>query len=243
MEQHTGGKIWCESEGEGQGCTFVIDLPALDASQMPSEEARWMHSTEMVPRSPRSSVTPVQMSPRSGLASPEPHFVSRTASKDINSQRGMLPALARPLAHPLPQGMHVLVVDDSDMNRKVSGVCCPAWKPGSCLTSRRPTSHKFSLTRAQMVARLLQREGHTVSEAVDGVVAVSMVSRTLLDRASAKPINASAALERSDSKEGGESSSKRSAPGLTPFDVVLMDGNMPRWVPLYSPYSPYIAPI
>ena len=34
-----------------------------------------------------------------------------------------------------------------------------------------------------MVTRLLKREGHTVAEAADGVAAVSMVSRTLIDRA------------------------------------------------------------
>ena len=181
-----------------------------------------------------------------------------------------------------------------------------------------------------MVARLLRRAGHTVSEAVDGVAAVSMVSRTLIDRTTAvdraarwvscvmdgwtrldhpykphlttdraarcagerrcpawtlpatciqsllltlrrftthhppppthhtphtthhtphtthhtqhtthqaPPRSAMDALHRSSSSQCDEASVAR---GLKPFDVVLMDGNMPRCAYLASIY---IAPI
>ena len=85
-----------------------------------------------------------------------------------------------------------------------------------------------------MVARLLTREGHTVTEAVDGVVAVSMVSRTLIDRT---PTPEGAAPSAAP---GGTRASHKAGP--VHFDAVLMDGNMPR-CPYLAPIQPPISPL
>ena len=88
-----------------------------------------------------------------------------------------------------------------------------------------------------MVARLLTREGHTVTEAVDGVVAVSMVSRTLIDRT---PTPEGAAPSAAP---GGTRASHKAGP--VHFDAVLMDGNMPRCpylAPIQPPFSPLCIP-
>ena len=75
-----------------------------------------------------------------------------------------------------------------------------------------------------MVARLLRREGHTVTEADDGVAAVSMVSRTLLRRVTAALLDD----EHPADDEKASNNKKDAWPML--FDAVLMDGNMPKCV-------------
>ena len=87
----------------------------------------------------------------------------------------------------------------------------------------------------QMVARLLRRAGHTVSEAKDGVVAVSMVSRTLVDRTTTEAAAAAAAaaalleapVDYDDAARAGNDDNSFRRVNLEPFDVILMDGNMP----------------
>ena len=150
MEQHKGGKIWCESKGEGHGCTFTIELPALDAGGLTPEEARGGRrpsisgaqgfSPLMSPAlSPRGSVLArhdgSQVGPcpcpfvrpgnawwRSHPGTPT-HLSTRhrpqTARRVTSAQ---LLAAAGANADTLPPGLHVLVVDDSETNRKVSAL-------------------------------------------------------------------------------------------------------------------------
>ena len=98
-----------------------------------------------------------------------------------------------------------------------------------------------------MVSRLLTREGHDVYEAVDGVAAVSMVSRTLLARdAAGVPCAAAAAaavatggagvgpgvcsvvVEELETDADANDAGGGGGGKMAPYDVILMDGNMPR---------------
>jgi len=150
VEQHDGGKIWCESAGEGHGCTFHVVFPVLDAAKLPPEEVRWMggapHDRGPFAASPRCSVTPrenlvtdLMSSSLAADASLEKAQVLVSAQGSGQGQALLLRALSPPLlaseaasrrqskalgsphttAPALPPNMHVLVVDDSEMNRKV----------------------------------------------------------------------------------------------------------------------------
>jgi CheY-like chemotaxis protein len=213
VAQHTGGRIWCESKGEGHGCTFVIELPAVDVAKLSPEEARWVNATG----NPRASVfnsvvnTPVPSGKFNSLVdsslpsergsrslraaastaavesnAPVTHVLSPHAQV-VGEASAVLAARAGAGSPPLctlPPNLHVLVVDDSDMNRKVN-------TPGTCAGYRpahhAPARHLAPPPCRQMVTRLLKREGHSVAEAADGVAAVSMVSRTLRGPARVTP--------------------------------------------------------
>jgi len=153
VEQHDGGRIWCESAGEGHGCTFHVVFPVLDAAKLPPEEVRWMggapHDRGTFAASPRCSVTPREnlvtdlmsssLAPDASLEKaqvslpaqgqgPGQALVMRTLSPlsplgtSRDASRRQSKALGSPhtTAPTLPPNMHVLVVDDSEMNRKVS---------------------------------------------------------------------------------------------------------------------------
>ena len=134
VTQHKGGRIWCESQGEGHGCTFIIELPVLDVLQLPPEEIRWMNNAVNNPRA--NSVGSVGSIANSPTGSPRGLTPECGQGEGVASNPArMADAVAAALADPaqtapaclLPAGLHVLVVDDSDMNRKVSGgKRCPA---------------------------------------------------------------------------------------------------------------------
>ena len=50
VEQHSGGKIWCESAGEGHGCTFFIELPVTEAVMVDRglQRENWQRGTVLL---------------------------------------------------------------------------------------------------------------------------------------------------------------------------------------------------
>ena len=165
---HENAKIWAESEGEGKGCTFFVQLPLLNANLQPSRA---------LPNSPYLSRMPsiergCNMNEEIQETTP---FIRRLSSvRDLEEQIEVGPRKMS-LNRILVQNtiIHILVVDDSAANRK-------------------------------MVARMLKLDKYAVTEACDGLDAVSLVTRTFLDR---------------DCNEEDKPAK---------FDVVLMDSIMPR---------------
>ena len=132
VTQHNGGRIWCESKGEGTGCAFLVELPVVDVAQLPPEEARWVRkgcnpwasALNSVANSPaHSSKSPRSLrSPRLPAPVGADSAATPTHAKVLDEVSAALAATTSqaPLLCTLPKNLHVLVVDDSDMNRKVS---------------------------------------------------------------------------------------------------------------------------
>ena len=155
VEQHVGGKIWCESAGEGHGCIFFVEMPVLDRSRLPPEMARWLgsvpsFSTLLGPTGPQRPPPTPLLHGAPGTHPPTPAAPAAPDASVVQAtplgrqpEPPSLRGASLSLRHPLPPRLHVLVVDDSDMNRKVrpfNPPVCQATPTSPSGTSHMPTS-------------------------------------------------------------------------------------------------------
>ena len=131
VEMHAGAKIWAESEGEGHGCTFFVEIPTVkmnvvvadvDGSQDADVEAELEEVPSAQAPAPaagpvaRGAVTDLLLLPREsrrGDLVGSAHPLSRLQSA--------AEIVAGPSGDPEVEVFRpcVLVVDDSPLNRRV----------------------------------------------------------------------------------------------------------------------------
>ena len=115
--QHTRGKIWAESAGEGHGCTFFVQLPTvvLDAGVAAAQ-------LEDAERLPRGASISSLASPRIKSIRNAEYAVQQAAALQRAVEQGDGPAAgAEPLAGISEEVFNplILVVDDSPLNRRM----------------------------------------------------------------------------------------------------------------------------
>ena len=115
---HEGAKIWCESEGEGHGCTFFVEIPTVKMDiaidQNDADMDRVAESAEKGEAGPvaTGAVTDMLLQPR----------VARRTDPAPARCRSPAPSLASGPSNNLDEEVFrpcVLVVDDSMTNRRV----------------------------------------------------------------------------------------------------------------------------
>jgi len=132
VDQHDGGKIWCESAGEGHGCTFLVEVPTVKLDDavvalQSEEEAEEDHRREAAVMLNRVSVSSIRKVSSLGLGQRldgARSYSMRLNAADVGKDdMALVPAPA-----PAPAATAtavaefkplILVVDDSAMNRRM----------------------------------------------------------------------------------------------------------------------------
>ena len=230
VELHKNGKIWAESEGEGKGSTFFVQV-ALH-SKAPVNTSSLTRSGSISARFPTNQVEIVINSstmaaePRLSLA-----IVANQQSQDEpeGKQSELLPPSQAPVVEIAAWKPTILVVDDSAMNRKMlvrmliaKGFACREAEDGmaglselSCMNFRKACSNSGSGSNLR-----------DASPTASLPVKAHMPAGSSPKMTTAKRDSVIAAMSRY--KQSVAESLDFHPPQYFKVDAVLIDSNMPR---------------
>ena len=211
MQLHKNAKIWVESEGEGLGCTFFVQLPLHSQHYVQP-----VHSFSSSDHSIRGSFTVQPPTQQTELLI--------TASRIVDADTDISEWKQSELSYrkiPTIGGLLQSIVEDN------------AWKPTILVVDDSEMSRK-------MLVRMLLSKGFACCEAEDGLEALSEMTRIIL-RSTApligivSPLLNSILPDRTLPSVGSSSNIAGILPSdsskvkqLFAIDAVLMDFNMPR---------------
>lgn len=86
-----GGKVWAESQGPGQGSTFIVSLPGMSEKQIAAAQAAGEPTEEMVPAKPGTSGT----APAPAASTPVPSVPTTTPTPPAPPKAPLTPPAKR----------------------------------------------------------------------------------------------------------------------------------------------------
>ena len=157
MELHKYGKIWAESEGEGKGCTFFVQLPLHSHHyEVPVESTRMEHPPTRIDTQPIISPQPIPLATIvEDTWKPVVLVVDDSAmNRKVHKSKVLSPPLP-PLA---------------SLSFRMSLYFALTHQYSLC-------THNLSPSICQMLVRMLISKGFACHEAEDGMEALSEISR------------------------------------------------------------------
>jgi DNA-binding response OmpR family regulator len=215
---HKGANIWAESEGEGQGCTFFVELPMVSvaASTSADEESENDDYSDSDDSDGSMSLSEAPQSQHSKASKPD------LAIRNKSTNSSVVQAVFKP---------RVLIVDDSAMSRRMLARMLEA-EGFECVHAVDGLAAVAYVSRADMLYRRSDSEMDNAKSATIARHELEADPRTpaLMSRGPSRHARGllSAYVSRQPSANG-----VRFSPIETPRrhespDIVLMDSNMPK---------------
>ncbi len=226
---HKGANIWAESDGEGKGCTFFVELPQVvltdpanhldddhghDSEEEEEEEEE--EGGDVVEALQEKQDAPDLRAPSSGLG--------------VGMGMGAM-TMTRVMSSPLVVRPKVLIVDDSAMNRRMllhmleaEGFECAQAVDGLAAVAYIKRASMFLLPPSQKGSKHESNHGNSKSCSKSDSKANSVHSSA---PNSGHILHGSGqSLARTGSRASGKL--MQTVRGHLPPDVILMDSNMPK---------------